>query len=376
MDRPVAVAEEMQEAVLAWYAAHGRALPFRATHDPYAILVSEAMSQQTQVSRVSEAWSGFIARFPTVAVLAASTPADVLRQWRGLGYNRRALALRRAAIEIRDRHGAVVPASIVDLEALAGVGPYTARAVAAIGFGAPVAAVDTNVRRVLRRVVFGGDEPSGPELQAGADAAVPADRAGEWTHALMDVGAMLCRPRDPGCETCPARPWCRFAALDHGSAKGSSPARRRQARRRRSTSGRPASSHRVGEAPIPFEATSRWLRGKILDRLRDAADGEWLGLDAPIGRHPQPAVAAALIALAREGLAELNPLDPLQARLPLGCVPNQEDSEVSASEWPPATIDLCLSGDRAGSKSRGPESQGHSPGRLDARWGSTGDVKG
>jgi A/G-specific adenine glycosylase len=318
MDRPLAVAEVMQEAVLAWYAAHGRALPFRATRDPYAILVSEAMSQQTQVSRVSEAWEGFMARFPTVAALAASTPADVLRAWRGLGYNRRALALRRAAIEIRDRHGGVVPASVVELERLAGVGPYTARAVAAIGFGAPVAAVDTNVRRVLGRIVFRGNAPGARELQAVADAAVPAARAGEWTHALMDVGALLCRPRDPGCETCPARPWCRYAALHDRSAMPSPPVRRPGSTTGRSRGGSQGPSRRAGEAPTPFEATSRWLRGRILDRLRDAADDEWLELDTPIGDHPQPAVAAALVALAREGLAELNPLDPLQARLPLG----------------------------------------------------------
>jgi A/G-specific adenine glycosylase len=321
IDRPVAVPHEMRQAVLDWYSSYGRTLPFRATSDPYAILVSEAMAQQTQVSRVSEAWTRFMTRFPTVEALAASSPADVLRAWRGLGYNRRALALRRAAIQIRDRHGGIVPGDILELEGLDGVGSYTARAVAAIGFGAAVAAVDTNVRRVIGRVAFGGSTPSARELQTVADAAVPVGRAGEWTHALMDIGATLCRPRDPACDACPARPWCRYTALDKRSmmALASIPGRRPTSRRRSTTlrPSRPARPHRVREVHMAFEATSRWLRGRILDRLRDTADGEWLNLDAPIGKHSQPAVASALEALAMEGLAELNPSDPLQARLPL-----------------------------------------------------------
>ncbi len=213
LTRPVG--PDLHEAVLAWYAARARALPFRVTTDPWAILVSEVMAQQTQAARAGERWSAFMTRFPTVEALAAATPADVLREWRGLGYNRRALNLRAAAQRIVDDFGGRVPASVTALLTLPGVGPYTARAVAAIAFGIPVGAVDTNVRRVLGRIVAGDPGILSPtDLQQVADAAVPADRAGAWTHALMDIGATICRPTQPDCPACPARSWCRFADGD------------------------------------------------------------------------------------------------------------------------------------------------------------------
>jgi A/G-specific adenine glycosylase len=156
----LALPADARAAVLAWYDAGGRALAFRSSRDPYAILVSEVMAQQTQVSRVVEVWPRFLARFPTVDALAASTPADVVRAWQGMGYDRRALNLRLAAQVIRDEHGGRVPEDIEALDRLPGVGPYTARAVAAIAFGRRVGAVDTNVRRVLTRSLAGARAPS------------------------------------------------------------------------------------------------------------------------------------------------------------------------------------------------------------------------
>jgi A/G-specific adenine glycosylase len=152
-----------------------------------------------------------------------------------------------------------------------------------------VGAVDTNVRRVLRRALF-DEAPSPRVLQAAADELVPADRPGEWTHALMDVGATFCRPRNPRCATCPLQPWCRYAAGTRSGAVTASPMSASN------TSARPAA---------PFESTSRWLRGRILDRLRDAADGGWVAIDSPIGGHSRASVAAALAALASEGLLEM-----------------------------------------------------------------------
>ena len=140
---------------------------FRATRDPYAVLVSELMAQQTQAARAAEAWTGWMARWPTVRALADAPVADVLRAWAGLGYNRRALSLHRAAQAIVAEHGGVVPATVAVLEALPGVGPYTARAVAAIAFGIPVGAVDVNVRRVLGRIAAGGPDAFTPR-DAGA----------------------------------------------------------------------------------------------------------------------------------------------------------------------------------------------------------------
>lgn len=286
----------LRDAILAWYDARGRSLPFRGTTDPYGILVSEVMAQQTQISRVAPAWTTFMATFPTIADLAAASPADVLRAWRGMGYNRRALNLWRAARVVVKEYGGRLPSDVATLEGLPGIGSYTARAVAAIAFRAPVGAVDTNVRRVLNRAVGGAlNAFSASELQQIADAAVPADRPADWTHALMDVGATFCRTTRPLCAECPAIVMCRYAAgasPDPGPRLG-----------RRSTS--------------PFTASSRWLRGRILDRLREAHGTGWATFSQAMGDHDGEAVARALTALAIEGLLELDPADPRRARLPV-----------------------------------------------------------
>ncbi|HEY8818039.1 MAG TPA: A/G-specific adenine glycosylase [Candidatus Limnocylindrales bacterium] len=305
MPGPTPFPSALRDAILDWYAEHGRHLPFRATTDPYAILVSEAMAQQTQAARAGESWAAFMARFPTVRALAAATPADVLRSWQGLGYNRRALNLWRAAGRIVEAFDGEVPRDLAALESLPGVGPYTARAVAAIAFGVPVGAVDTNVRRVLGRIVAGdAGELSPATLQGVADAAVPPDRPGAWTHALMDIGAMVCRPTRPDCGACPARAWCRYAN-ETTAARAGRPVQARASVAR--------------ERPAPFRSTSRWLRGRILDRLRDAADGDWVALDGAIGEHDPSAVSVAAHALAREGLLELDSdaLAGVRARLPM-----------------------------------------------------------
>lgn len=292
---------EARDAILAWYGERGRPLAFRRTNDPYAVLVSEAMAQQTQAVRAAAYWERWMLRFPTVRDLAAASPADVLRAWAGLGYDRRALALWRAAGVIVERHDGRVPSSVAELEALPGVGPYTARAVAAIAFGAPVGAVDVNVRRVLGRVVAGSAESMGArELQDLADATVPTEQPATWTHAVMDVGATLCRPRVPRCGNCPARPWCVAARL---GGEERAPVRTRNAR----------------ERPAPFASTNRWLRGRILDRLRMAPDGAWVSMISPIGDHDPDKVARAVRAMAADGVAEVSVDDEgtLRARLPL-----------------------------------------------------------
>jgi A/G-specific adenine glycosylase len=259
------------------------------------------MAQQTQIGRVSEAWAAFLAAFPTIRALAEATPADVLRAWRGLGYNRRALNLWRAARVVVEEHGGELPGDVAALERLPGIGPYTARAVAAIAFGLPVVAVDTNVRRVLARTLTGSREGlPAKRLQQVADESVPRARPADWTHALMDVGATFCRPTAPRCGDCPARAQCRYAATagagEHVPARG-------HARRA------------AAEPPPPFPATSRWLRGRILDRLRDGRG--WVELAAPIGSHDRAAIEAALRDLAAEGLVERHRSALLRARLPI-----------------------------------------------------------
>ncbi len=299
LDPDALVPPAARVAILSWYAAHGRRLAFRATRDPYAVLVSEMMAQQTQAARAAEAWTAWTTRWPTAADLAAAPLAAVLRAWAGLGYNRRALALHRAAQTIVADYGGRVPRDADALRRLPGVGPYTARAVAAIAFDEPVGAVDTNVRRVLGRIAAGGPGAlTDRAAQALADAVVPRDEAAAWTHALMDVGALLCAPRSPVCSKCPAAPWCRYAA---GERAGDS---RRVAPRQ----SRPA---------LRFRATTRWLRGRVLQRAREARDGEWVEFPDAIGEHRPAAVREAVQALAAEGLLEArDAAGAIEARLP------------------------------------------------------------
>jgi A/G-specific adenine glycosylase len=294
----------LRTAILGWYDARGRTLPFRGTRDPYAILVSEVMAQQTQISRVGPAWEAFVARFPSFEALAAASPADVLRAWQGLGYDRRALNLQRTARIVVAEHGGRLPTDVATLEGLPGIGPYTARAVAAIAFEAPVGPVDTNVRRVLGRVVAGDADALRPtEMQALADECVPRGRAADWTHAVMDVGATFCRTTRPACEQCPARDVCRYAgsAAARG-AEGSGELVGSAGRRRPDRGG--------------FEQTSRWLRGRILDRARSAEGTAWTRYSGPVGSHSHESVIAMLGVLGREGMLELAPADRSLARLP------------------------------------------------------------
>ena len=304
----------LHDAILGWYESHGRRLAFRGTRDPYAILVSEAMAQQTQAARAGESWVRFMETFPTVATLASATPADVLRAWQGLGYNRRALNLWRAARRIVDVHGGRVPSDLGALGDLPGVGPYTARAVAAIAFGLPVGAVDTNVRRVIGRIVAGDDGILGTSaMQVVADEAVPVDRPGAWAHAVMDLGATICLPRRPDCAACPAVAWCRYAARGQRAIAAASPP---------SVGERQAGSKRATRVVAPlFPATSRWLRGRIVDRLRSAGGDEWVVIDGPIGTHDHRAVLVALDALAHEGLVELDASDPAGGAVPRARLP-------------------------------------------------------
>ena len=181
-----------------------RDLPWRRTRDPWAVLVSEVMLQQTQVSRVVPIWQAFLERFPTVRACADSSQADVVTAWAGLGYNRRAVSLHRAAVAMGDE----VPRDLDALLALPGIGAYTARAVLVFAFEEDVAVVDTNIARVLSRRA--GRRLTAKELQREADALVPAGAAWGWNQRLMDLGALVCTARDPSCDQCWFRDGCRW----------------------------------------------------------------------------------------------------------------------------------------------------------------------
>jgi A/G-specific adenine glycosylase len=239
----------VRQRVLAWFAVAGRELPWRATRDPYRVLVAEVLAQQTQAERAAAAWPRFLARFPDPASLAAASPAAVLRTWQGLGYNRRALALRAAAQAVVARGG--WPDTVDGLAELPGVGAYTARAIACFALGLQVAPVDTNVARVLSRSLLGSDPAAVTPAarQRLADRALPPGRAWAWSSALMDLGATHCRPR-PRCDPCPLAARCRWRAL--GPNAPAPPRPRVQA---------------------PFAQSDRRWRGAVVRALTAASDG-------------------------------------------------------------------------------------------------------
>jgi A/G-specific adenine glycosylase len=248
----------IRSAVLEWYADAHRDFPWRGTTDPYAVLVSEVMLQQTQASRVAERFPRFLRRFPTVEALATASDAEVLAEWSGLGYNRRALALRDAASVIA---GGGWPMDVDGLERLPGVGPYTARAIASLAFGIPVGVVDTNVRRWLLRRFGGPDDRR--RLQALADELATRGRGAEvaaWTHASMELGAALCRAHAPRCDDCPVADGCpsrhapgRVAVPRQAQLRGSDRAYRGALLKRLAA----ASRHRMDETVARKEIASR-----------------------------------------------------------------------------------------------------------------------
>ena len=239
--------------MLEWYAAHARPLPWRdPTTTPWGVLVSEVMAQQTPVARVAPEWVRWLERWPTPSALAAASPGDAVRAWGRLGYPRRALRLHEAAVAIRDRHAGVVPDSVDALRALPGVGDYTAAAVACFAFGIPTPVVDTNVRRVLTRVLL-GREYAAPSLTVAerslAARAMPTtpDDAVVWNVAVMELGALVCTARSPRCGECPLAGECAWLGAGRPAYEG--PARRGQA----------------------WVGTDRQARGTLLQVLRDTA---------------------------------------------------------------------------------------------------------
>ena len=281
----------MNPELLKWFAPRRRAYPWRGARDPYRVLVSEVMLQQTQAARVAPAYRSFVRRFPTIGSLARAPRAEVVRAWGSLGYNRRAVALSEAArIVVRD-HGGRIPDEVGALARLPGVGPYTAAAVAALAHGIPVPAVDTNVRRVVARARIGRDDATPSEIEAAAAAWLDRGDPGSWNQVLMDLGREVCRPV-PRCDVCPLSRTCRFRL------RGATPAPRPR-----------------GQGP--FEGSFRQLRGAVIRELR-SADSVALGsLAARVGRTPA-SVAAAVRRLEAEGLVRAGPA--AQAGRPSGRV--------------------------------------------------------
>jgi len=249
---------QFQQYILTWYDTFKRDLPWRGDPDPYHILVSEVMLQQTQVDRVIPKYLAFLERFPSLKDLAGASTADVLRQWQGLGYNRRALNLKRAAEAAMREHGGQLPGTVDELETLPGIGKYTARAVASFAFGRQVPVVDTNVQRVLSDFV--GRNLTDRETWRLAERVLPEGRAADWNQALMDYGALVKR----------------------------------------------ATPRRSSRPPEPFASTNRFWRGRIVEVL---VKNHSLPLPELLEALPYPnrdeeRVRGLVLALHEEGMVE------------------------------------------------------------------------
>ncbi len=287
-------------ALVAWFERHGRrGLPWRTDRDPYRIAVSEFMLQQTQVDRVIPVFERFVAAWPSFAALAGASQADVIRAWRGLGYNSRAVRLHALARAVQERFGGRLPSDETALRELPGVGPYTARAIAAFAFDADVVAVDTNVRRIVHRTQFGIEWPplaGDAQLDAVAARLVPAGAGYAFNSALMDLGATICSARAPKCLVCPLRATCAAAPLD---AKLLAERAMKFGRRR------------GPQERLPFERTTRYVRGRVVDRLRALPPGTGISLldlhadlALALAHHDREALERIVSGLVRDSVVE------------------------------------------------------------------------
>ena len=203
-----------REALLSWYREIQRPLPWRLEPSPWSILLSEILLQQTQMERGIAYHAKLLKRFPTVQSMAKSSVDEVLHLWQGAGYYSRARRLHALALDVMELHGGVLPNDYEGLLQLPGIGPYTAAAIASIAFKQPVACVDGNIRRVMARQT-NQEEPSMKQVQTFADTHLVSESPGDWNQAMMELGALVCRPRNPSCEDCPIANSCKGRLRAH-----------------------------------------------------------------------------------------------------------------------------------------------------------------
>ncbi len=231
--------------VLAWGAEYLRDLPWRRTRNPWFVMVAEVMLQQTQIDRVLKKWPEFLEEFPTVESCASSSLSEVVKQWAGMGFNRRAVKLHEAAKRIDEEHNGKIPSTVEELISLPGIGPYTARAILAFAFEQDEAVVDTNVGRVLAR--WTGQRLKPMEAQELANRSVPLGEGWAWNQAVLDLGSLICKSKNPACEKCPIRTSCSWKGVGVDPAKGSAG---------------------VSGTQSKFEGSDRQGRGKLVAALR------------------------------------------------------------------------------------------------------------
>ena len=266
----------LPDRLLAWFSTHARDLPWRRTRDPYHILVAETMLQQTQVDRVIPKYLAFLDAFPTLEDLAAAPTAEVIRYWAGLGYNRRAVNLQRSAQMIVEQYGATFPHEVVELRKLPGIGPYTAGAIACFAFEQEVVFLDTNIRRVLQRVLIGPEQGTTPTqdraLLEQSAALLPPGQGWVWNQALIELGALVCRAANPTCWRCPLRNSCQTYAVRMAADQALVPIEPEGLKR--VAEGR--STYRSAE---PFVGSRRWYRGRLIAELRALPPATTLSLE-------------------------------------------------------------------------------------------------
>jgi A/G-specific adenine glycosylase len=291
--------ETLQNHLLTWFAQNRRDLPWRLTRDPYQILVSEVMLQQTQVDRVIPYFERWLARFPDLTALAEAPTRDVIEIWAGLGYNRRAVNLQRTAQAVRDEHGGTFPSDAAALQALPGIGPYTAGAIAAFAFEQDAVFLDTNMRRVVHRLVFGSDIPALTvtelKLLDAAESLLPEGYGWLWNQALIEFGALQCTRRRPACVICPMQNDCAaFPAIQSDIA------------------GMPVGVRLKNEGT--FEGSNRQYRGRIVDTLRTTSSIPMSALGPTIkvdySETDEPWLFALVEGLRRDGLVVLREAEP------------------------------------------------------------------
>ena len=248
---------QLHEALLSWYEQDQRVLPWRSTDDPYAILVSEVMLQQTGVERVQKKYVEFLQLFPNIKTLATSSAADVIRAWSPLGYNRRALNLKKTAELIEENFAGEVPQDESQLRSLPGIGPYTAAAIMAFAFHRDCAPVDTNVSRVLRRIFDIPHDVPKREDALMAQHILPPGHASAWSQALMDLGAGICVTRKPRCGDCPIVEYCGSASRNFTDA---------------------SDGDTTLKSSAPYLGSTRYYRGRIVEALRGIPNDSSLGV--------------------------------------------------------------------------------------------------
>ncbi len=265
---------QVHSHLLQWYAVEHRDLPWRSTHDPYAILVSEMMLQQTQVHRVLPKYLQFLAAFPTLAALAAAPTADVISTWVPLGYNMRAVRLQSIARQVIAEYGGHIPDSIEELLKLKGVGRYTAGAIACFAYNKQVATLDTNINRVLHRIFLGLEYPepklTNDQMFSLAEQVLPDGKAYDWNQALMDLGATICTSSNPQCSRCPLHEVCKAYAEMLNYSLFPSGTVLRQLRK--------VAEKKETYQSQPFTSTNRYFRGRIVDHLRSLPAGQRIPL--------------------------------------------------------------------------------------------------